>query len=294
MFEKLLMHLRQLEAEEHFFGADFLEAIGWAEAADAYLLRVYDFEPLFLKKDGGFASTLFTVIHYLTEKKSQHVNGPKPDTVSNYYRDWLLFKQCYLIRKAWFYLNIDNENDVDEVTELLIHILGVINYKTVTQIFDTSNEDYLGHGSIAMNYVGNTRAVRDLSMKYLDPKVGTQWQFHLWHLTPTTITDTYGYVFYLGNELSKIDYCPYDYEPKEYYYHNLYTTIYGNLEKDIPKNSHITAKQKKQIWRKISEQILHRPLKEESQTTDSPSSDNLTFEFDEDFDEECWFETDDE
>ena len=221
MLEQLLFHLERLDEEEQFFGTDFLHTISCAELADSYLLKIYDFEPLILYKEDSLPSNLFTAIHYLTEKKSQYVNGPEPEKVSQYYRDWLYYKQCYLIRKAWFYLNIENVEDIDEVTDQLIHILGLINYNTVTQIFQTSNEDYLGHGAIAMSYVGNSRAVRDLSMKYLDPLVGTQWQFHLWHLTPTTITDTYDYVFYLGNELSKIDYCPYDYKAKEYYYEAL-------------------------------------------------------------------------
>lgn len=288
MLNNLKSHLEKFDTKEHFFGAEFIENISSAECRDAYFIKVYDHEPLVLKKEWDFNESYFTLIDYLTTIKSQHVNGPMPEYVSSYYHDWLYYKRSYNIRKAWFYLTVHNEDDPDEVREMLIHILGRANCAAITSFFNIPNDEYRDHVINIMHYVGNTRAIRDLSMTYLDPKFGTQWQFHLWHLTPVTIIENFGYVFYLGNELSKIDYCPYDYDAKEYYYAQLYSNICKNLEKDIPKNRGITAERKMQIREEIDREVLNK--------SGSPCGFELDIDDDNDYsavmDDECDIDSD--
>lgn len=256
MIEKFISQLKKFDEAENFFGKEFLDNVSFGECADAYLAKAYDYAPIVLKKEYGFKSNYFMLIGYLTTMKTQHVNGPLTGNETWYYKDWLLYKKSYNIRKAWFYATIQDEDDADEVVDLLINALGLANYHAVTTRINVSYEDYHTHVENVMEYVGNTRAVRDLSMKYLDPKYGTQWQFHLWNMTPVSLTENYGFVFYLGNEMSQIDYCPYNYKAHEYYYKKLYTTLHENLEKDIPKNDGITQERKKQIWEEIREDVL--------------------------------------
>ena len=256
MMERILHELKKFDEAEHAFGEEFLNNIAYGITADAYVAKVYDYPAIALKKENCFEQNYFDLIYYLTDMKNRHMNGCEPHHESSYYHDWLTFKRNYNIRKAWFYLSIQDPDDENEVVDLFIEILGRINYRALTTLLNTLNEDYKDHAHNVMEYIGNTRAIRDLNMRYLDSKFGTQWQFHLWHMMPTTITEDYGYIFYLGNELSKLDYCPYDYQAKEYYYKEFYRTLYNNMNKDIPINEHITEKQKLEIWKEISREVL--------------------------------------
>ncbi len=256
MIDQLKAELKKFDEKEDFFGVDFIENISWGATADAFLLKVYDYEPLFFNKNECFEVFYLTVINYLTEIKSRHVNNAEPTQTTAYYQDWLMYKCGYNIRKAWFYMTIQDENDLEEVTNALIDILGRANYHALLENMNTPNEDYQRHATNIMNYIGNTRAVRDLSMRYLDPVIGTQWQFHLWHMTPVTIIEDFGYVFYLGNELSSIKYCPYDYSAHEYYYSDFYQHICNNLDKDIPKNRGISQEEKERVKSEINKRVF--------------------------------------
>ena len=258
MMNNLLEQLRKFDDFEQVFGQEFLDTIQYGECEDAYLVKVSDLTPITLMKKDSFECNYFSLIAYLTEMKNIVMNGGTPDSGSRYHHDWLIYKIHYNIRKACFYLHTENVNDPDEVTDSLIYFLGKSNYHALTKLFNTSSEDYLEHAENVMIYIGNTRAIRDLCMKYLDPILGTQWQFHLWHMTPTTIIETYGDIFYLGNELSRLDYCPFDYQAEEYYYSRLYTQLYQYMSKDIPKNKHITKEMKKEIWKEICRDVLDK------------------------------------
>ncbi len=283
MLDIIKFQLEKFDAEEQFFGKEFLEAIRYAECTDSYLLKVYDYDPIILKKEDDAASNYLTAIHHLTYIKSQHINGPVPKEPSSYYKDWLVYKSNYNVRKAWFYMNVGNTDDLNEVTQLLIEILGHINYHAVTSFLNTNSANYKDQVSDVMNYIGNTRAVRDLNMKYLDSFYGTQWQFHLWYMTPTLITEQYDYIFYLGNELSKIKYCPYDYQATEYYYNALYEKIFSNMKKDIPANRHITDEMRGQIWQEIKREIFGQNPKSGPIDYYKFDSDDFEYDFDDEF-----------
>ena len=151
MMEKMMSELKKFDEAEQFFGEEFIDNISISDCADAYIAEVYDYAPVLLKKEDGFESNYFTLINYLTKRKSQHENGPVPERISSYYQDWLIYKQCYNIRKAWFYLKANDVNDPDEVRDLFIEILGLTNYYAVTVLFNTSNEDYRGHAENVMS-----------------------------------------------------------------------------------------------------------------------------------------------
>ena len=256
MMNKLLEQLKKFNTEEQAFSQEFIDSISYEICKDAYLIKVYDYPILTLMKDDGFETNYFSLIAYLTEMQNNAMNGGISEKMSRYCKDWLLFKKNYNIKKAWFYLNLKENKDLNEITDMLIRLLGVANYHAVMDCLYTDSTEYNDQAANIMVYLGNTRAIRDLSMRYLDPVLGTQWQFHLWHMTPTTITDNYGYIFYLGNELSSLSYCPFDYRAKQYYYSNFYTQLYENLNRDIPANSHVTEEMKQQIWEEIKHEVL--------------------------------------
>lgn len=255
MINEMLTQLRKFDQTENVFGKDLIDAIEFGECSDAYVVRVNAYPAVVLRKEDKFETNYFMLIHYLTDIKNQVMNGEEPHNETVYYHDWLIFKQSYNLRKAWFWLNVKDAEAPQEVIELLVSILGEINYKAVISLYNTKNTDYHTQADIIMEYLGNTRAVRDLSMKYLDPKLGIQWQFHLWNMMAYFIIDHYGQVFYLGNELSSLDYCPYGYRAKEYYYNAFYERLYLNLKKDIPKNEGITQQQKEAIREEINREI---------------------------------------
>ncbi len=63
-------------------------------------------------------------------------------------------------------------------------------------------------------YIGASRAIRNLSIEYLSDAQA----FQCWLLTPTYITEKYGYVFYIANEWDNLKRCLLDAEPHTYYY----------------------------------------------------------------------------
>ena len=277
MMERILEELNKLDAAENLFGEDFIRSIIYNEAADGYIVRVKEYPFIIIMKDENFSISYFRFIAYLTEIKNQDMNGCEPHDESSYYHDWLTFRKTYNIRKAWFYLKVKDTHDPDEITDLLIEILGQANYRAVFTYFHTPPEDYLGNAWVVMDYLGNTRAVRDLSRKYLDEEYGIQWPFHLWHLTAHTLIEAFGYFFYLGNELGSLDFCPYDYTAQEYYYTELYRKIYQNTKRDIPRNRHLTEKMRQDIWQKIRKEIFR-------EGNPNPSSDvDEDYPADEDF-----------
>lgn len=231
MIKKILEELEKFDQTENAFGKEVIEAVSYEETKEAFVVRLHEYPPVVLMKSESFRINYFSLIMYLTEMKNRMMNGEDPVNPNKYYYDWLTFKKSYNICKAWFYLNIQDVNDAMEIIELFIRILGKINYKAVVAGSGTPNTDYDQHASIVMEYIGNTRAVRDLSMKYLDDKYGTQWQFHLWNMMAHYLIDKYGNIFYLGNELSSLDFCPYTYRAEEYYYDAFYERLHENAEK---------------------------------------------------------------
>lgn len=277
MIQEILFQLKNFEQSENIFGEDFIDAISYGESLDAYVIRVYEYPAIALMKENSFEENYFALIRYLTDMKNQYMNNSESHDETRYYCDWLRFRRSYNIRKAWFYLNVHDTEDAEEVQDLFVSILGKLNYHTLTVCLHTSQGDYRSHADIVMEYVGNTRAIRDLCMKFLDPKYGTQWQFHLWHLTPCTIIENYGYIFYLGNEMSSLAFCPYQYQAKEYYYESLYHQLYRNVEID----TRITKEQKDKIWEEINREVTHLS----SEPDEIDNLDDMDFGFDEEFED---------
>lgn len=290
MIDKIFEELEKLNKAENIFSKELINAVSFGEVKDAYLFRVYECEPIVLNKDGRFEENYFDVIAYLTEMKNRMMVGEQRHDASRYNKDWLTFRKFYNVRKAWFYLHIKDTENLIEVRDLLTDIYGKLNYHTVISFYNASNADYHEHARIVMEYIGNTRAIRALSMKYLDPIYGTQWQFHLETLFAHSIVEQYGHIFYLGKELDSLEYCPYKYKAKEYYYGNFYGQLYANIIKDVPGNSDITDEEKRSIRCSILQEMedavcdlsrLHTPLDDDDDDDDGYGYD---FSIDEDDD----------
>ena len=258
MMKKMLRQLKKMDAAEKMFGKEFIDLITFSEAKDAYIVRVGDYQSCKLEKVEGFKKSYFSLIAYLTMTKNESLNGCEPHNETSFYHDWLTFKIAYNVRKAWFYLAIKDTENKEEIKDLFVEILGKANYRAVEDLFHTAPEDFHEHGKIVMNYIGNTRAVRDLCMKYLDNEHGlsNNWAFHLWHMTAQALIEEYGYIFYLGNEMGSLEYCPYDYTAKEYYYNYFYQRILNNTMRDIPYNRHLTKEKKRCMLTQMYKEIL--------------------------------------
>lgn len=263
MLERMLEELKKLDDAENMFGKEFINLIQCNELSDVYTIRVEGFPYLKLDKEVSFASSYFELIGYLTDIKSWYMNGGEPHDETSFYRDWIVFKKAYNIRMAWFYLNVKNTGDDEEVRGLFIDILGWANYHAIVECFNTASEDFRGHGRLVMRYVGNTRAIRNLCLKYLDDEHGHEWPFHLWHLTAYTLIEKYGFIFYLGNEMDKLEFCPYDYTAQEYYYNDLYKKILDFMDRDVPKNEHLTEQMKQATRRQVEREIFEESRKRE-------------------------------
>lgn len=220
--KELLKALKEFNKVEHVFEDDFLESIQYGTASDGYAVRIPDFAPVLIYKDDDPADNYRKLIMYLVEVKSEQFNQKNKDKkIRNYYNDWLTFKTAYYVTKAIFYSCIDDVTDKGEVNAYLAALLGKVNHNTVVLDMHIDPADISAHAENIFMYLGTTRAIRDLNMKYLETRE-CHWEFHLWHLTPHYLIDHYEYIFYLGNEMSKLEDCPYNYIAKEYYYNRFY------------------------------------------------------------------------
>lgn len=113
--------------------------------------------------------------------------------------------------------------------------------------------DYHDHADNVMQYLGYACAVSDLASKYLDSKLDMQWQFHLGYMTASHLLETYGDIFYLGEELSEIDCCPYDYHGRGDGYNAFYEKLYWNVTDD--KFGRIPYEQQEEVRNSISEEL---------------------------------------
>lgn len=249
--ERYLEELRKFDEIEHVFGNDLIDRIQWEEREDTYLVNIEDNESVVLNKNNDFEENYEKMVAYLTNMKSQILNHMiKGDS---YYHDWLIFRVHYVMQKAHFYLKISDLHDSKEIIQYLSDSMGKVNYKTVVKLINLSLVEYRRCINTIFNYLGATRALRDLALTYLDDNEfhGEYWALQLWNLTPTFLTDQYGYIFYIGNEMGKMDNCPYDYKPEEYYYLSLYQRYIDN----IMDNQQLTIQQKEEIVHKIQEEI---------------------------------------
>lgn len=229
MVDNMLDELKKLNEAENLFDNDLLERIQWNELKDAYAIRVCDYPAIVVKKRNSFESNYYLLIHYLTDINSQYRNKGCNKVKSSYYNDWLRFRQSYNIRLAYCYLNVKNMSDNKDLLECFITIMGQLNYYTVTNILNLNTFDVEGHVQNVMEYLGNFRAIRNMCIKYFENHFESQAAFHIWNLYPYSIIKEYGNIFYLGNELDSLgNWCPYNYEPKQYYYNQFYKTVRKN------------------------------------------------------------------
>ena len=264
MIEKLKIQLRNLEEHEALFGDEILDGMHYETQGDSILAGFQDYPSVRLTGEDGFEQAFFTLIGYMTEMRSRFWNdraGVPEKYRTRYYHDWLNFHKAYNIRKAWFYLNVRDMKDVDEVTDLLMKIQGQNNYYAVVATMNTPSDNWRGLADIVINYVGHSRAIRDLSMRYLDPVLGVQWQFHLWHMTPNLIIEEYDYVFYIGNGLGDCGVCAYAEEAADPYYIGLYNKLISNMDRDIPANETLSVDQKRKIRAEIEAEVMGRDEK---------------------------------
>jgi hypothetical protein len=99
--------------------------------------------------------------------------------------------------------------------EILAGILGIWSADCVEGLM--RSEDPKEKLYFLSRYIGASRAIRNLNAEYqIDSDA-----FHLWNMTPTYITEKYGYVFYIGNEWDDLQSCSLDAEPHTYYYGDL-------------------------------------------------------------------------
>lgn len=249
--EKYLRKLKRLEGKEHIFGKELINAIQYSEESDGYAVRVGEYPPVFLMEEDCLEDNYIELIGYLTKIKSRIFNQHRPeDSQGLYYSDWLAFKINYNAMKAEFYRKISNPWDADKVISFLSGWLGRENYNVVMTDMCVGAEKYRSRINHIFMYLGTARAIRDLTIKYLDNTYASCWAFHLWNLTPTYLTDKYGYIFYLGNELSSLEDCPYDYVPREYYYHDFYMKVKKSIEEDV----YLSKEQKEKVIDRFCEE----------------------------------------
>lgn len=253
MMQKLLELLQRVEKEENMFGKEVMDHIQYGESKDAYAIRTFG-EPadLVISKKDSLESAFVQLVRYLTRKRNDFKNNFSNDELSPYAKDWLTFKEEYNVVVAMFYY-FDIRSDSEKIFDFLISILGKANYRAVRDARVIKKSNVLELAESVFRYLGVTRAVRNLSIKHLDETLGIQWEFHLWHMTPHDLVEDYGYIFYLGNEMDSLEWCPFSYVAKEYYYNDFYKKLYENLFIDLPVYKKISDGEKeiarKEVWR---------------------------------------------
>lgn len=253
MMEKLLELLQRVDKEENLFGKEVMDNIQYGECKDVYVIRTFGGpDDLVISKKDSFESLLVQLVHYLTRKRNHYKNNFSKDELSPYTKDWLTFKEEYNVVVTMFYY-LDILSDYEKIFDFLISVLGKVNYRAVHDARVIKKSNVLELAESVFRYLGATRAVRNLSIKYLDETFGIQWEFHLWHMTPHDLTENYGYIFYLGNEMDSLEWCPLSYAAKEYYYNSFYKKLYENLFIDLPVYKQISDEEKemagKEVWR---------------------------------------------
>ncbi|MDD7372038.1 MAG: hypothetical protein PUH04_10590 [Firmicutes bacterium] len=251
--QKMLALLQKVNEEENLFDQEVMDAIQYGECEDAYVVRAFEGPAeLVIAKNDTFESQLAQFVHYVTWKNNQYKNDFPEDEQSPYARDWLSFKEEYNVIISIFY-SLDLLSDYEKIFDYLISTLGKANYRAVRDARLIKKSNVLDLAESVFRYIGVTRAVRNLSKKYLDKNFGIQWEFHLWHMTPNDLIKDYGYIFYLGNELDSLAWCPFSYVAKEYYYNDFYNRLYENLFIDLPVYKKITEEERKavrkEVWR---------------------------------------------
>ena len=135
---------------------------------------------------------------------------------NRYYNNWSEFRAEYFAtRYEYFSLCHDIMKREDKFL-LLAGILGRNSADATTGLLWSrgNKRDILYYIS---RYIGVSRAIRNLNMEEkVDAAV-----FHLWTMTPTTITEEYGTVFYIGNEWDEMKTCRLDAIPQTCYYYEL-------------------------------------------------------------------------
>lgn len=234
MVNNMLEELKKLNEAESLFDNELLEKIQWNELKDAYTIRACEYPALVITKSSSFESNYYLLIHYLTDINSQYRNKECNKAKKSYYNDWLVYRQSYNVRLAYCYLNVKDMNDKTALLECFITIVGQLNYHAVTNMLNMDTTDLEGQVQNIMEYVGNSRAIRNMGIKYFENHFEREGAFHIWNLYPYSIIKEYGNIFYLGNELDSLgNWCPYNYEPKQYYYNQFYKTVRKNCNMDM-------------------------------------------------------------
>lgn len=249
--EKYLEELRRFDDIEHIFGSEFIDQIQYEEVADAYLVRIEGCEVGILSKDDDFEEIYTDLLAYLVYAKSQIFNHFEKGGL--YYHDWCFFRVNYVIQKASFYLHISNVNNLQDVLQYLSEAMGRINCDIVIKLMNSPVKDYKGQIAYLFIYLGTVRALRDLALAYLDNDhlYGEYWAFQLWYMTPTFITDHFGYIFYIGNEMGKLAECPYNYHATEYYY----SALYERIKQNISEHRQLTDQEKEDVIHQIEKEM---------------------------------------
>jgi hypothetical protein len=130
-----------------------------------------------------------------------------------YYTDWSEYRAVSVSVRYNFF--IKSKCSRENPFEILAGILGVWSADCVEGLMQSEDPEEKLY--FLTRYIGASRAIRNLNMEYqID-----SYAFHLWNMTPTYITEKYGYVFYIGNEWDDLQSCLLDAEPQTYYYGEL-------------------------------------------------------------------------
>ena len=132
---------------------------------------------------------------------------------NQYYKNWSEYRAVTVSIRYNFFLK--NRSDGKDLFKILAEILGSWSADCVEGLVQSKEPEEKLY--FLSRYIVASRAIRNLSIKYLSDAQA----FQLWLLTPTYITEKYGYVFYIANEWDNLKRCLLDAEPHTYYYRDL-------------------------------------------------------------------------
>ena len=228
MMDIMLQKIKRLDAAEDIFGGDFIESVSYLECDDGYYVQVKDYPGFIAAYEDNLTDNYSKLIVYLTEMKNQYENGSEPHDETDYYHDWLRFKEAYNTRKAMIYHHVEFFGDEVALERALSIALGVANHDMIVHDFEIPQNDWNRKAWNILHYLGDIFAIRDLGTKYLKERQDDRTPFQLCYMIPYQLVLEYGELSALGDELNEMKHCPYESIAPSSNLERLYNTVAAN------------------------------------------------------------------
>lgn len=137
-----------------------------------------------------------------------------------YYNNWSEYRAVYSQTRYEYFYKCSADLNSHKKFNAMSEILGQKTADAISGLMRPNNEikDYLYYLS---QYIGVSRSIRNIS---LQENIGVN-VFSLWNMTPQYIIEHFGYVFYIGNEWDKCEFCEIDATAVTPYYNELINRI---------------------------------------------------------------------